>query len=145
MDANGQAQVGRVGRSVGVPNYRNDILINAVEEYLPQGLEAWRRVAMAKPEEVVADALRQLNNNQLTAETVVAVMVTATATVTTTAGGGSGSSGNDTEMLLTATMTVIAVTTTTMTTTATTTTTTAVVVKGTDYFTLFDRQRPCRY
>ena len=57
MDADGQARVGRVGRSVGVPNYRNDILINVVEEYLPQGLEAWREVAMAKPEEVVADAL----------------------------------------------------------------------------------------
>jgi hypothetical protein len=46
---------------------------------------------MAKPEEVVADALGQLYNNQLKAETVVAVMVTATATVTTTAGGGGGS------------------------------------------------------
>jgi hypothetical protein len=110
MDADCQARVGRVGRSVGVPNYKNDILINVVEEYLPQGLEAWRGVAMTKPEEVVADALslRQLNNNQLTAETVVAVMVTATATVTTTAGGGGGSSGNDTETLSTATMTVIA-------------------------------------
>ncbi len=117
MDADGQARVGRVGRSVGVPNYRNDILINVVEEYLTQGLEAWRRVAMAKPEEFVAVALRQLNNNQLTAETVVAVMVTATATVATTAGGGGGSSGNDTETLSTVTMTVIAVTTTTMTTT----------------------------
>ena len=56
----GQAQVGRVGRSGGVPYYRNGILINVVEEYLPQGLEAWRGVAMAKPEEVVADALGQL-------------------------------------------------------------------------------------
>ena len=43
---------------------------------------------MAKPEEVVADALGQLYNNQLNAETVVAVMATAMATVTTTAGGG---------------------------------------------------------
>ena len=35
----GQArQVGCVGRSGGVPYYRNDILINVVEEYLPQGL-----------------------------------------------------------------------------------------------------------
>ena len=75
MDADGQARVGRVGRSVGVPNYRNDILINVVEEYLPQGLEAWRGVAMAKPEEVVADALGQLYNNQLKAETVVAVIM----------------------------------------------------------------------
>ena len=47
MDADGQARVGSVGRSVGVPNYRNDILINVVEEYLPQGLEPWRGVAMA--------------------------------------------------------------------------------------------------
>ena len=71
----GQARVGRVGRSGGVPYYRNDILINVVKEYLPQGLEAWREAAMAKPEEVVVDALglRQLYNNQLKAETVVAV------------------------------------------------------------------------
>ena len=27
------------------PNYRNDILINIVEQQLPQGLEAWRNVA----------------------------------------------------------------------------------------------------
>jgi len=33
--------------SGGVPNYRNDILINVVEEYLSQGLEAWRGVALA--------------------------------------------------------------------------------------------------
>ena len=59
MDANSQARVGRVGCSGGVPNYRNDILINVVEEYLPQGLEAWRGVAMAKPEEIVVDALGQ--------------------------------------------------------------------------------------
>jgi len=53
----GQARVGRVGRSGCFPYYRNDILIliNVVEEYLPQGLEAWRGVAMAKPEEVVAE------------------------------------------------------------------------------------------
>ena len=64
MDADGQARVGRVGRSVGVPNYRNDILINVVKEYLPQGLEAWRGVAMAKPEEVVADALSSETTKQ---------------------------------------------------------------------------------
>ena len=56
----GQAQVGRVGRSGGVPYYKNDILVNVVKEYLPQGLEAWRGVAMTKPEEVVADALGQI-------------------------------------------------------------------------------------
>ena len=53
MDADGQAQVGRVGRSGGVSNYRNDILINVVEEYLPQGLEAWRGVALAYQRELM--------------------------------------------------------------------------------------------
>ena len=33
------------GQSSGTPNYRNDILINIVEQQLPQGLEAWRNVA----------------------------------------------------------------------------------------------------
>ncbi len=33
------------GRSSGTANYRNDILINIVEQQLPQGLEAWRNVA----------------------------------------------------------------------------------------------------
>jgi hypothetical protein len=47
MDADGQARGGRAGCSGGVPNYRNDILINVVEKYLPQGLEAWRGVTMA--------------------------------------------------------------------------------------------------
>ncbi len=117
MDTDGQAPVGCVGRSGSVSNYSNVILINVVEEYPPQGLEAWRGVAMAKPEEVVANALVQLYNNQLKAEMVVVVMATATATVTTTAGGGGGSSSDDTKTLSTATMTVIAVTTTTMTTT----------------------------
>ena len=64
MDSDSQARGGRAGRSGGVPNYRNDILINVVEEYLPQGLEAWRGDAMAKPEEVVADALRQQTAKQ---------------------------------------------------------------------------------
>ena len=64
MDADGQAQVGRVGRSVGVPNYKNDILISVDKEYLPQGLEAWRGVAMAKPNEVVADALSSETTKQ---------------------------------------------------------------------------------
>jgi hypothetical protein len=47
MDANSQARGGRGGRSGGVPNYRNDILINVVKLYLPQGLEAWREVTLA--------------------------------------------------------------------------------------------------
>ena len=59
MDANGQARVGRVGRSVGVPNYRNDILINVVEEYLPQGLEGWRGVALAYQRESMETVLRR--------------------------------------------------------------------------------------
>ena len=64
MDADGQARLGCVGCSVGVPNYRNDILINVVEEYLPQDLEDWRGVAMAKPEEVVTDALSSETTKQ---------------------------------------------------------------------------------
>jgi hypothetical protein len=47
MDANSQARGGCGGRSGGVPNYRNDILINVVKLYLPQGLEAWREVTLA--------------------------------------------------------------------------------------------------
>ncbi len=35
------------GRSSGVPNYHNDILIDIVEQQLPQGLEAWRKVDLA--------------------------------------------------------------------------------------------------
>jgi hypothetical protein len=34
------------GCSSGVPNNRNDILIDIVEQQLPQGLEAWRNVAL---------------------------------------------------------------------------------------------------
>ena len=46
MDDNSQARGGRFGRSGGVPNYRNNIIIGIVEVYLPQGLEAWREVAL---------------------------------------------------------------------------------------------------
>jgi hypothetical protein len=35
MDADSQARGGRGGRSGGVPNYKNDILIKVVELYLP--------------------------------------------------------------------------------------------------------------
>ena len=47
MDTDSQARGGRAGRPVGAPNYKNDILIEIVELYLPQGLEAWRAVATA--------------------------------------------------------------------------------------------------
>jgi hypothetical protein len=30
-----------------MPNYKNDILIDIVKRMLPQGLEAWREVALA--------------------------------------------------------------------------------------------------
>jgi hypothetical protein len=33
-------------RSSGVPNYRNDILIDIVKQQLPQGTDAWRNVAL---------------------------------------------------------------------------------------------------
>jgi hypothetical protein len=46
MDTDSQARGGRAGRPVGAPNYKNDILIEIVERYLPQGLEAWREVAL---------------------------------------------------------------------------------------------------
>ncbi len=44
MDTNSQT---RAGRPIGAPNNKNDILIEIVELYLPQGLEAWRAVALA--------------------------------------------------------------------------------------------------
>ncbi len=47
MDGESEARGGRGGRAGGVPNYKNDILIDIVERYLPQGLEAWREVALA--------------------------------------------------------------------------------------------------
>ena len=46
MDTDSQARGGRAGRPVGAPNYKNDILIEIVERYLPQGLEAWNMVAL---------------------------------------------------------------------------------------------------
>ena len=58
MDTDSQARGGRGGRSWGVPNYRNDILINVVEEYHPQGLEGWRGVALAYQRESMEATLR---------------------------------------------------------------------------------------
>ncbi len=43
MNANTQAQGGRVGRAGGIPNYKNNI-INIVKRLHPHGLEAWRQV-----------------------------------------------------------------------------------------------------
>jgi hypothetical protein len=59
MDANSQARGGCGGRSGGVPNYRNNILIEVVELYLPQGLEAWRAVALAYQRESMETVLRR--------------------------------------------------------------------------------------
>jgi hypothetical protein len=59
MDADCQAIGGRGGRSGGVPNYKNDILIEVVELYLPQGLEAWRVVALAYQRESMETVLRR--------------------------------------------------------------------------------------
>jgi hypothetical protein len=46
MNADSQAQGGCVGRAGGVPNYKNDIIINIIERLLPHGLEAWRQVTV---------------------------------------------------------------------------------------------------
>jgi hypothetical protein len=62
MDADSQARGGRGGRSGGVPNYRNDILIEVVKLYLPQGLETWRAVALAYQIESVETVLRRGEN-----------------------------------------------------------------------------------
>ncbi len=59
MDVDSQARGGCGGRSGGVPNYRNNILTNAVEEYLPQGLEAWRGVTLAYRRESMESTLRR--------------------------------------------------------------------------------------
>ena len=59
MDTDNQTRGGRAGRSVGAPNYRNDILIGIVELYLPQDLEAWREVAVAYQRESMEATLRQ--------------------------------------------------------------------------------------
>ena len=57
MDADSQAKGGRGGRSGGVPNNRNNILIDFVEKYLPQGLEGWRGVALAYQRESMETVL----------------------------------------------------------------------------------------
>jgi hypothetical protein len=57
MEADGEARGGRGGRPGGMPNYNNDILIDIVERMLPQGLEAWREVALAYQRESNETAL----------------------------------------------------------------------------------------
>jgi hypothetical protein len=60
MDANSQTRGGRAaGRPIGAPNYNNNILIQVVELYLPQGLEAWRAVAIAYQRESMEAVLRR--------------------------------------------------------------------------------------
>ena len=60
MDANSQTRGGRAaGRPIGAPNYNNNILIEVVERYLPQGLEAWRAVALAYQRESMEAVLRR--------------------------------------------------------------------------------------
>ncbi len=59
MDSKSQAQGGRGGRSGGVPNYKNDILIDIVERHLTRGLEAWREVAVVYQRESLEVALRR--------------------------------------------------------------------------------------
>ena len=46
MYADSESQGGCDGRIGGVPNHKNDILIDIIERMLPQGLEAWREVAL---------------------------------------------------------------------------------------------------
>ncbi len=41
-----QANPRPCGRSSGVPNYCNDLIIDIVKQLLPQGIEAWRNVAL---------------------------------------------------------------------------------------------------
>ncbi len=57
MDSDSEARGGHGGRAGGVPNYKNDILIDIVERYLPQGLEAWRDVALAYQRETFETTL----------------------------------------------------------------------------------------
>jgi len=56
MDPDSQAKGVRGGHSGGIPNYRNDILINVFEEYVPQG---WRGVALAYQRESMETVLCQ--------------------------------------------------------------------------------------
>ncbi len=62
------------GCSSGVPNYRNDIPIDIVEQQLPQGAEAWRNVALlyqnasnrrdlCRGEDICDNWVRKLCNN----------------------------------------------------------------------------------
>jgi hypothetical protein len=59
MDTDNQTWGGRAGRFVGAPKNRNDILIGIVELYVPQGLEAWREVAVAYQRESKEATLRR--------------------------------------------------------------------------------------
>ena len=58
MDTNSQTQGGHAGQPIGTPNTRNDILIKVVKLYLPQGLEAWRAVALVYQRDSMETLLR---------------------------------------------------------------------------------------
>jgi hypothetical protein len=58
MDANNQSR-GVHGCPLGACNYKKDILISIVKEHLPQGLEAWREVALAYQRESGEATLRR--------------------------------------------------------------------------------------
>jgi hypothetical protein len=62
------------GCSSGVPNYCNDLLIDIAKQLLPQGIEAWRRVALlfqntsnerdlCRGEDICDNWVRKLFNN----------------------------------------------------------------------------------
>ena len=59
MDSESQGRAGPKGRVAGIPNYKNDILIDIVERLLPQGLEAWREVAAVYQRESNEGTLRR--------------------------------------------------------------------------------------
>jgi hypothetical protein len=58
MDTDSQTRGGYVGRPFGAPNYKNNILIEIVERYPPQGLEAWNAVALQYQRELHELTLR---------------------------------------------------------------------------------------
>ena len=59
MDTDSQTRGGHAGCPFSAPNYKNNILIEIVERYLPQGLEAWREVALEYQREANEPTLRR--------------------------------------------------------------------------------------
>jgi hypothetical protein len=64
MNTDSQTQGGRVGRAGGVPNYKNNIIINIVERLLPHALEAWRQGAAEYQRESGKTTLYQVEDLQ---------------------------------------------------------------------------------